>query len=131
MYVKVLYDTNIILCHIINPLIIVLYINKEKRVKHTKIIKPNMAQTQHDNPQFLQTTLYLNIRQKRGYIKWTFCSKAQARIKAFKTGTKVKGQEKAMFQNQILNEFIFEPYLIISIKSCLFSFSNTIHTSSK
>ena len=82
MYVKVLYDTYIILCHIINPLIIVLYINKEKSVKHTKIINPNMAQTKHDNPQFLQTRLYLNIRQKRGYIKWTFCSKAQARIKA-------------------------------------------------
>ena len=74
---KVLYDTYIILCHIINPLIIVLFINKEKKKHETyEKNKPNMAKASLMVILKAQSSKQDYMLQKKGTYKMDFLLKS-------------------------------------------------------
>ena len=73
---KVLYDTYIILCHIINPLIIVLFINKEKKHETYEKNKPNMAKASSVVILKAQSSKQDYMLQKMGACKMEFLLKS-------------------------------------------------------
>ena len=73
---KVLYDTYIILCQIINPLIIVLFINKEKKHETYEKNKLNMAKASLMIILKAQSSKQDYMLQKKGAYKMDFLLKS-------------------------------------------------------